>query len=52
MAVFLHFHAQVWRISLGPYDTVISISGLLTIGAGLFALVRLRGVDAQRVQEK
>jgi len=44
--LFLHFHAQLFGLSLGPYDTLISISGLLTVGAGIFAMLNLRDVDA------
>ena len=43
--LFLHFHAQIFGLSLGPYDTLISISGLLSVGAGMFALLSLRDVD-------
>lgn len=47
--LFLHFHAHLFGLSLGPYDTLISLSGLLSVGAGLFAFVNLRGLDAAQV---
>ena len=41
---FLHFHANVFGLTLGPYDTLISISGLISLGAGIFALLNLRSI--------
>ena len=44
--VFSNFHAQLFGLELSPYDTLMSLAGLLSLGAGIFALFNLRGVDA------
>ncbi|EFH85296.1 hypothetical protein [Ktedonobacter racemifer] len=38
-----HFHAVILNISLGPIDTIFLVVGLLAIGSGINAMVRLRG---------
>ena len=43
--LFLHFHASLFGLSLGPYDTLISFSGLLSMSAGILALVNLYSLD-------
>ena len=43
--VFQHIHAQFLGIVFGPYDTLISLAGLLSLAAGILALCNLRGVD-------
>jgi MFS family permease len=40
-----HFHATVLGIILGPVDTIFTVTGLCVLGGGIYALVRLRGVQ-------
>ncbi len=44
--LFLHFHAHFWGLNLGPYDTLISLSGLISMSAGVFAMLRLYSINA------
>jgi MFS family permease len=46
-ALLLDFHAPLFGVALGPVDTIFAGAGLLAASAGLFALIRLRGVRLQ-----
>lgn len=42
--VLRHFHAIVLGITIGPVDTIFTATGAALVAAGLYALIRLRGV--------
>ncbi len=46
--VLQNFHAHFLGLELGSYDTPMSLSALLMLGVGIFALLNLRGVDAAK----
>jgi len=43
-------HATVLNLSFGPLDTVFMVTGILVIGAGVYAMLSLRGVALSREQ--
>lgn len=43
-SVFQNFHASLFIFQFGPYDTILSIGGLITLGTGLGAALSLRHV--------
>jgi MFS family permease len=45
--VLVGFHAVVLGITFGPLDTIFLAAGALAILGGLYAMVMLRGADAQ-----
>ncbi len=42
--VLRRFHATVLGVTFGPIDTVFTVTGLLTLAGGLYAMISLRGV--------
>ena len=42
--VLRRFHATVLGVTFGPIDTVFTVTGLLTLAGGLYAMIGLRGV--------
>jgi hypothetical protein len=40
------FHAVIAGLAFGPYNTILGISGLLFIAAGLATIVPMRGLPA------
>ena len=40
------FHVEIAGLAFGPYDTILAISGLLFIAAGLATIVPMRGLPA------
>jgi MFS family permease len=43
-------HVSLLNITFGPLDTVFMVSGILVIGAGVYAMLALRGVALSREQ--
>lgn len=51
--LFRAFHTVLFGMALGPIDTILMAAGVITTGGGLYALIRLRGmVDENLDQEK
>ncbi len=38
------FHVTLFGVAWGPVDTIFTLTGLLTVAGGFYALVNLRGV--------
>lgn len=38
------FHATLFGVAFGPYDSIFGVGGLLCVLGGLYAMLRLRGV--------
>jgi MFS family permease len=48
--VLAGFHATILGIRFGPVDTIYTVMALLTILAGIYAMLRLRGVQIKTEQ--
>lgn len=46
------FHATLLGIHFGPVDTIYTAMGLLTLLAGIYAMLTLRGVRVQPSSEE
>ena len=42
--VLQSFHATLVGITFGPIDTIFTVTGILVVAGGLYAMVNLRGV--------
>jgi MFS family permease len=49
--VLQNFHATLVGITFGPIDTIFTVTGILVVAGGLYAMVNLRGVTLSTESE-